>query len=68
MPVEVLAEEIPSNRQSIASSAHTLGLVLINLGIAAWGIVAQMRSTGGSGLAAEHHGVAPLYVSLIVME
>jgi membrane protease YdiL (CAAX protease family) len=68
MPIEVVAEAIPNNRQPIATSAHMLGLVLINLGIAAWGIVAQMRSTGGSGLAAGHHGVVPLYLSLILME
>ena len=68
MPIEVVAGAAPNNRQPIASSSHTLGLVLINLGIAAWGIVAQMRSTGGPGLAAGHSGVVPLYSSLIVME
>jgi|SRR5450755_1108732 membrane protease YdiL (CAAX protease family) len=68
MPIEVVAESIPNNRQPIASSGHTVGLVLINLGIAAWGIVAQMRSTGGPGLAPQHRGVVPLYVSLILME
>jgi uncharacterized protein len=68
MPIEIVAEAIPDNRQPIASSGHTVGLVLINLGIAAWGIVAQMRSTGGSGLVAGHSGVVPLYSSLIVME
>jgi membrane protease YdiL (CAAX protease family) len=68
MPIEVGAGAIPDDRQPIASSAHTLGLVLINVGIAVWGIVAQMRSTGGAGLAAEHSGVVPLYSSLILME
>src|SRR5260221_14019500 len=68
MPIEVVAGAIPNNRHPIASSSHAIGLVLINLGIAACGIVAQMRSTGGSGLAAGHSGVISLYSSLIVME
>ena len=36
MPIEVVAESIPDNRQPLATPAHTVGLVLINLGIAAF--------------------------------
>ena len=68
MTTEAASGPVPNNRQPIASVAHTLGLLLINVGIAVWGIVAQMRSTGGSGLAAGHSGAVPLYSSLIVME
>ncbi len=68
MTTEAVSESAPNNREPIASAGHTLGLVLINVGIAVWGIAGQMRSTGGSGLAAEHHGVVPLYLSLITME
>jgi hypothetical protein len=67
MTTEAVSESAPNNREPIASVAHTLGPVFINVGIAVWGIAGQMRSTGGSGLAAEHHGVL-LYLSLIAME
>jgi len=68
MTTDAVAESRADQRQLIASPRHTIGLVLINVGIALWGIVAQMRSTAGSGLASEHRGVVPLYLSLIVME
>lgn len=68
MTTEAGPESRPNDRQLIASRSHTLGLVLINVGIALWGIVAQMRSTAGPGLASEHQGVVPLYLTLIGME
>jgi membrane protease YdiL (CAAX protease family) len=68
MTTDAVVESRPNDMQLIASPGHTIGLVLINDGLALWGIAAQMRSTAGSGLASEHQGVIPLYLSLIVME
>jgi uncharacterized protein len=57
-----------SGRKLIASARHTVGLLLIQLGLAAGGAYLQSRPSAGPNLAPAHGGLVPLYVSMIGLE
>jgi len=57
-----------SGRKLIASPRHTVGLLLIQVALAAGGAYLQSRPNPGPNLAAEHSGIVPLYVSMIALE
>jgi membrane protease YdiL (CAAX protease family) len=57
-----------SARKLIASPRHTIGLLLIQLGLAAGGAYLQSRPSAGPNLVPAHTGIVPLYVSMIVLE
>jgi membrane protease YdiL (CAAX protease family) len=57
-----------SARKLIASTRHTVGLLLIQLGLAVGGAYLQSRPGSGPNLAPTHSGIVPLYVSMIALE
>jgi uncharacterized protein len=57
-----------SGRKLIASTRHTVGLLLIQLGLAIGGAYLQSRPGAGPDLASAHSGIVPLYVSMIALE
>jgi hypothetical protein len=57
-----------SDRKLIASTRHTVGLLLIQLGLAIGGAYLQSRPGTGPNLASAHSGIVPLYVSMIALE
>jgi len=57
-----------SGRVMVASTRNTVGLLLIQLGLAIGGAYFQTKSSPGPDLAPAHNGMATLYVSLIALE
>ena len=57
-----------SGRKLIASPRHTVGLLLIQVGLAVGGAYLQSGSSAGPNLAAAHSGNVALYVSMIALE
>jgi len=57
-----------SGRKPIASTRHTVGLLLIQLGLAVGGAYLQSTASSGPNLAPTHSGIVPLYVSMIGLE
>jgi hypothetical protein len=57
-----------SGRKLIASPRLTVGLLLIQVALAAGGAYLQSRPSPGPNLGAEHSGIVPLYVSMIALE
>lgn len=49
-----------SGRNLIASTRHTIGLLLIQLGLAVGGAYLQGRPSAGPNLAPAHSGIVPL--------
>jgi membrane protease YdiL (CAAX protease family) len=55
-------------RTQVAPWWHTGLLLLILLAVTLFGMWSQNRSNSGGAIASTHSGIAPLYVSLIIME
>ena len=63
-----LASPTDPGRTLVASRRHTVGLLLIQLGIAVGGAYFQSRPSAGPDLAPSHSGIVPLYASMIALE
>ena len=68
MSTLVLENVPPAPRRPIAPLWHTLSLLLLFLGMAAWGAILQHRVAAHASAMPRPSSVLPLYLSLMAME